>query len=139
MIKNIDLNAKFNRAIFLVHLENRIFFGLAIKRPEHVKDRWCFYLGITEEEYSILVERFVDDPLISFIGLPSASINVPELIADRWFTPSPGRFVGCHFDKDPTGAGWSSVSLISTLDFFVDQILRKLKNGSQAAPQLARV
>lgn len=132
MIRNIDINAKFNRAIFLVIRENRILFGLAVRRNEPVKDRWCFYVGITEEEYSILVENASDDQELSFIGLPNTCINVPESLAELYFTPSPGRFAGCHFDADPFSGSWAGDSILKALAQHIEKTMRKIQHVNQA-------
>jgi hypothetical protein len=133
MLKTVDLNAKHNRAVFVyTGVQSEILFGLAIRR--HIvrqRYRWCFYLGITEEEYLSLVLK-TDVPNISFLGVASDCISVPQIVAAGLLSDPPPRFVGCHYEHDPLKSDWSSESITTCLEHFIEEMLPLIRGNQDA-------
>lgn len=132
-IRNIDINTQHSRAAYLIVEDKDMFFGLAIRREQnnHVH-RWAFYIGITEEEYLFFVDRLGEFTSISFLGLPSVSISIPQSITDMFGLQAPTRFIGVHYDSDPCGNNWSNESIVFMLEALFHFVREALRNEKAA-------
>lgn len=130
-VRLIDTNVARNRAVFVIIDNKDMFFGLAIRREKnsHI-DRWAFYVEIQEEEYNLLVESHSKYEALSFIGMPSVQISIPESITSMFGLKPPTRYAGVHFNSDPFGAGWADSSISQCIEShynFVKQVLQNEK------------
>lgn len=137
IVQNVDINARHNRAIFLLVDGRRMRFGVAIKRPHPVKDRWCFYVGLTPEEYSFFVELGSEE--LSFLNLPDPILNVPQMVAEKVMVESPGYYAGTHIDSDPWNRNWNGDSIIGCMQQFAITVSELLKNEVESSPNLVGV
>lgn len=133
IFRPIDINTKYARAIFLILEGKDIFFGIAVRGLKNSKvDRWKFYIGINEEEYSFFVEYLRTHDEYSFLGIPSDLINIPKLLADVYMAESPGRFIGIHVDRDPWNADWADSSILRMIGNFYEQMRGTIPDAIKA-------
>lgn len=128
----IDIDTRRNRATYLLVDGKVMRFGLAIRREKNAHiDRWAFYLGITEEEYNFFV-NMPDCDSFSFLGVPSVAISIAPSKAEMLCLEPPARFIGIHFDHDPTNRNWSDASISFEMERFYQTISGMLRHEETA-------
>jgi hypothetical protein len=94
MIQVLDHDKGKNRATVLLNYEGRMFFGLVIERVRFNRRYTCLYVGLTRDEYRLLIkqEAFVES--VSFLGISSDPIDMYKRLSDALILDQPTHYVG---------------------------------------------
>lgn len=126
IVKFIEVNHKYNRAVALVKDDRTLFFGVAVKRfnPESNAPYYCLYCSLTLEEYEFLLMDEESENL-SFLGIASVSITVSKVQADTLLMDQPQHYAGIHCSEELT-AQMDKEDMIIRLEGFCSNVRARI-------------